>query len=143
METIFLDDIPRMPVWAARGVLSPSSACELASPMRTSGVSAPRCTLVGDEDWKNMGEDDGTFPSAARRLAARGVAWRVGLLGGSRADRADEAGDAVDCLEARVLRLAGEDMLWMWEEWGGRMSGAVGGVEEIQRRESKSSAGTR
>lgn len=57
------------------------------------------------------------MPSAVSCLAARGVAWRVGLLGGSRADRVDrvdraaETGDAVDCFEERVPRFVGEDIL--------------------------------
>lgn len=108
--------IPRMPV-PARGVLSPSSTFELASAMRTSGVSAPRLPRIGD-DWKNIGDEDGTLPSAAKRPAARGVAWCVGLLGGSRAR--DDAGDAVEFLEGRPLRLdAGEDIAdGMYEgEW--------------------------
>lgn len=75
-----------------------------------------------------MGDEDGALPSVARRRAARGVAWRVGLLGGSRAR--DDAGEAVEFLEERVLRLAGDDILcrrwnevgeWVWMcGWGRR-----------------------
>lgn len=62
-----------------------------------------------------MGEEEGTFRSAASRLAARGVVCWVGLLGGSRAK--EEAGEAVACLEERPLLFAGEDIMWcMWEE---------------------------
>lgn len=64
-----------------------------------------------------MGEEDGTFRSAARRLAARGVACGFdGLLGGS---RADDAGDAVEFLEERPLRDAGEDIANV-RNWGER-----------------------
>jgi hypothetical protein len=46
--------------------------------------------------------------SAARARAARGVdSLRVGLLGGSR----DDLDGVDDLLEARVLRVAGEDMM--------------------------------
>jgi hypothetical protein len=88
--------------------------------------------------------------SAARARAARGVdSLIVGLLGGSRDDR-DEADDL---LEARVLRVAGEDMIsvyvygcmavWWWEV-GGKMAMVVvenGGqrLEVFGERESKSS----
>ena len=56
-----------------RGVLSPSSTVELASAMRSSGVSALLSPLVGD-DWKKMGDEEGAAPSAIRRLEARGGA---------------------------------------------------------------------
>lgn len=64
------------------------------------------------------------------------MAWRVGLLGGSRADRvdrvdrADETGDAVDCFEERVPRFVGEDISWMFEDWG---EGGMGSVLESSR----------
>lgn len=46
--------------------------------------------------------------SAARARAARGVdSLKVGLLGGSR----DDLEGVDDLLEARVLRVAGEDMM--------------------------------
>lgn len=46
--------------------------------------------------------------SAARARAARGVdSLKVGLLGGSR----DDLDGVDDLLEARVLRVAGEDMM--------------------------------
>jgi hypothetical protein len=79
--------------------------------MRSSGVSALLPPLVGD-DWKKMGDEEGATPSPIRRLEARGVAWKVGLLGGSCRD--DELGDAVEFLEERPLRLCvGDDMVDM------------------------------
>jgi hypothetical protein len=66
---IFIPLTPGFP----RGVLSPSSIVELASAMRSSGVSALLLPLVGD-DWKKIGEEEGTAPSPIKRLEARGVA---------------------------------------------------------------------
>ena len=79
--------------------------------MRTSGVPALLGPLLG-EDWKNIGDEDGTAPSARRR-DARGVAWKVGLLGGS---WRDDEGDAVGFWEERPLRRleAGDDMVCGW-----------------------------
>jgi hypothetical protein len=93
--------------------------------------------------------------SAARARAARGVdSLIVGLLGGSRDDR-DEADDL---LEARVLRVAGEDMTSRYVYGvcgGGRRGGKMAvvvvvenggrGSEVFRERESKSSffGGTR
>lgn len=75
------------------------------------------------------------------------MAWRVGLLGGSRADRVDrvdraaETGDAVDCFEERVPRFVGEDILRVCEGNGGGRDGWCVSVEEIQRREQKAFPG--
>lgn len=61
------------------GVLSPSSIVEdsrigeLGSSIRTSGVSALLSAFEG-EDWKNIGDDEGTAASPLSRLEARGVA---------------------------------------------------------------------
>jgi hypothetical protein len=63
----------------ARGVLSPSSIVdealrgELGSSIRASGVSALLLFPRAGEDWKNMGDEEGTAVSPRRRLEARGV----------------------------------------------------------------------
>lgn len=82
----------------ARGVTSPRSAV-LAGELDP-GIPGP---LAG-EDWKNMGEDEGTASSPLNRLDARGVACPlalgVGLL---------VAG--CEFREERLLRDAGDDMM--------------------------------
>lgn len=65
------ESIPLTPGFP-RGVLSPSSTVELASPIRSSGVPTLLFPLVGD-DWKKIGDEEGTFPSPINRLEARGV----------------------------------------------------------------------
>lgn len=86
-----------------------------------------------------MGDEDGIFRSAASRLAARGVACGFdGLLGGS---RAEDAGDAVEFLEERPLRGAGEDIANVrnWGVDGGSMSMGV----EVGRMEGRTKASSR
>lgn len=87
-----------------------------------------------------MGEEDGTFRSAASRLAARGVACGFdGLLGGS---RADDAGDAVEFLEERPLRDAGEDIVNV-RNWGERGWGVSMDVDGVGRMEGRTKASSR
>jgi hypothetical protein len=95
---------------------------ELGSSILRSGVSALLLFPLAGEDWKNIGEDDGTGASPLRRREARGVvcdcsslALRVGLLVcGCRCERVERAGEAVaDPLVGRPLRRveAGEDIM--------------------------------
>ncbi len=103
----------------ARGVLSPSSMAdealkgELGSSILASGVSALLLPRAG-EDWKNMGDEDGTAASPCSRREARGVVCGGLLVWVCCWERVERAGDAVaESLAGRPLRReeAGEDML--------------------------------
>lgn len=94
-------------------MISPSIALtgELGSSILTSGVSALLLFPWAGEDWKNIGDEEGTAASPLRRLEARGVICDgsfilVGLLvWGCCWERVERAGDAVaESLAGRPLR---------------------------------------
>jgi hypothetical protein len=69
--------IPLMAGIFPRGVISPRSVEGLAGGLDScilmSGVSAPPLFPLAGEDWKSIGDDDGTAASPLARLDARGV----------------------------------------------------------------------